>query len=243
VQWYSPFTELPRVVQIDGNDATVGGTATYSYGLANRLLIRKRGSESAPGPVREVLTVNVAQSYYTKIGASAVDYSYTPCATGSFSAVQIAAQTHPTERFNGQFTTDINPQFRTPCTYGALAGLNLTAAQFSLGWSKRNYIPGLINFDNADLADHFLNGAASWHRANGHLGGTYSFQYDVRRSQFVQQRVGIFYNSQCCGISADYQVREVPAGLLNFGRNQQFNFAFTLAGLGSFSNPLGSFGR
>jgi hypothetical protein len=66
----------------------------------------------------------------------------------------------------------------------------------------------------------------------------------VRRSLLVQQRVGVFYNSQCCGISVDYQAREVPAGLLtSITRNRSFNFAFTLGGLGSFSNPLGSFGR
>jgi len=245
VLWFSPFDRLREVVQIDGTDFIVGGTTTISYGLTNRVLVRRRGTGNAagtPGPVREVVVVDVAQSHYTNALASRADPQYPPCSASAFSAVRVGVRAQPAERFSGQFNTEINTQFRTPCTLGATGTLTSQPFQLSLGWNKRQYIPGLIGFDNPQFADHFVNSTAAFKRSNGHFGGAYSAQFDLRQRAFVQQRLGMFYNSQCCGISVDYQVRDVSY-LPQYGRSSihQFNFAFTLAGIGSFSNPLGSF--
>jgi len=59
---------------------------------------------------------------------------------------------------------------------------------------------------------------------------------------FVQQRVLAFYNSQCCGLSVDLQMRDIAYLGLPRQTVRQINFSFTLAGIGSFANPLGSFG-
>jgi LPS-assembly protein len=241
VQWLSDYADLTRIVQIDSIDFLPTGTRTIAYGLSNRVLIRKRAAEGAQGPVREVLSVDVTQSSYSNSRAAIADPLYLPCSTGTFSPVKVTVNGHPSERTTGQFWVDINPQFQTPCTLNASGTFRAALADLSLGWTKRQYIPGLKNFDNPDLADNFLNGGTSFRRPNGHLGGTYAIQYDLRRSRVVQQRLGVFYNSQCCGISVDYQRQELITGTFN-QQNNRFNFAFTLAGIGSFSNPLGSFG-
>lgn len=242
IQWYSPFTRRDQVVQIDGIDSTVGGVTTVNYGLTNRVMVRRRGTATAPGPVREVLVFDITQSHYTNALASTADPNYQPCATGAFSAVHMALTARPNDRVSGQFTTDINPEFRTPCTLGATSVFNTRPAQVSLGWTKKLYIPGLLGFDNPQFADNFLNGSATFRRANGHLGGAYTAQFDLRRSMFVQQRVLAFYNSQCCGLSVDLQMRDIAYLGLPRQTVRQINFSFTLAGIGSFANPLGSFG-
>jgi LPS-assembly protein len=242
VQWNSPFARQNEIVPIEGVDFTVGGTTTVNYGLTNRFLVRRRGTGTAPGPVRELLALDITQSYYTKAQASQADFNYPPCATGSFSAVRVALTARPADKLSGQFNTDINPEFRTPCTLGATGTFNTRPVQISAGWTKRQYIPGLRDFDNPNFADHFLNSTMTFSRANGHLGGSYTAQYDIRRNTFVQQRILGFYNSQCCGLSVDYQIRDISYLGTPNRRIHQFNFSFTLAGIGSFANPLGSFG-
>ena len=34
---------------------------------------------------------------------------------------------------------------------------------------------------------------------------TYSFNYDLRRDSFLQQRYLAYYNAQCCGFGVEYQ--------------------------------------
>ena len=78
---------------------------------------------------------------------------------------------------------------------------------------------------------------------NNHLGGSYRFTYDVQDGAFVEQRLGAYYNSQCCGVSIDWQKMDTPLWTpQGIPTNTMFGISFTLAGIGSFSNPLGSFG-
>jgi lipopolysaccharide assembly outer membrane protein LptD (OstA) len=74
--------------------------------------------------------------------------------------------------------------------------------------------------------------------------GFYQFNYDLKRQVFVQQRLSVAYNTQCCGIAAEYQSFNYATGGLVIGvpKDRRFNLSFTLAGIGSFSNLFGSFG-
>jgi hypothetical protein len=59
----------------------------------------------------------------------------------------------------------------------------------------------------------------------------------------VQQRIGLTYNAQCCGIGFEYQSFNFPnATYLLVNQDKRFNITFTLAGIGTFSNLLGAFG-
>jgi hypothetical protein len=52
------------------------------------------------------------------------------------------------------------------------------------------------------------------------------------------------YTSQCCGVAVDYQT--VNLGITAIGNvthDRRFGVSFTLAGLGSFSNPFGGMGN
>ncbi len=59
----------------------------------------------------------------------------------------------------------------------------------------------------------------------------------------MQQRIGFFYNAQCCGVGIEYQAFNYPNRAASSCRkDRRFNISFTLAGVGSFSNILGAFG-
>jgi lipopolysaccharide assembly outer membrane protein LptD (OstA) len=86
-------------------------------------------------------------------------------------------------------------------------------------------------------------GSATLRVAGNRLGGSYSFNYDIEHSSMLNSRFLAYYNAQCCGFSVEYQSYNRPFGF-NFPIQQdnRFNFSFTLAGLGTFSNFFGALG-
>ncbi|MEQ1912992.1 MAG: hypothetical protein ABMA15_29520, partial [Vicinamibacterales bacterium] len=71
-------------------------------------------------------------------------------------------------------------------------------------------------------------------------GAIYSFNYDIKKSAMLQQRISGFYNAQCCGIAAEYQTYNY-GGLSSYlvPADHRFFLSFTLAGLGNFSPMSG----
>jgi hypothetical protein len=72
--------------------------------------------------------------------------------------------------------------------------------------------------------------------AGNKVGGTVQFNYDIGRSTMLNQRYIANYNAQCCGIAFEFQTYNFPTLDPNFPvpQDRRFNFAFTLAGIGSF---------
>jgi LPS-assembly protein len=244
VNWLSPFEELDQVVKIDGADYVVGGTTTVTYGLTNRLLARRRTEGGGAGTIRDILTVRLSQTYYSNQLAGAFDGQY-QSATGatSFSPLRVNVDLRPADSFTARFNTEIDPKFRTPRQYGASGNYSTPRVQLNMGWSKRQFIPELPGYDNPAFASHFFNGTTTLSTPNNVIGGSYGFNYDILNTAFLQQRVVAYYNAQCCGIQFDYQtVSYARFGLTSVPTDRRLGISFTLAGIGSFSNPFGSFG-
>jgi hypothetical protein len=99
----------------------------------------------------------------------------------------------------------------------------------------------LLGYNDPLFAQHFLNLSGTVKRSDGRFGGGYSFNYDVQHGTWLQRRLVAYYNSQCCGVQFDYQTADIThLGLANTPSNRHIGISFTLAGLGSFANPLGS---
>jgi hypothetical protein len=67
-------------------------------------------------------------------------------------------------------------------------------------------------------------------------GSLFSFNYDIKNSAMLQERISGFYNAQCCGIAFEYQRYNfggLPAYVIP--ADHRFFLSFTLAGLGNFS--------
>ena len=68
----------------------------------------------------------------------------------------------------------------------------------------------------------------------GRVGGAYHFDLNLTDLVLVQQRIGFFYNAQCCGIGIDYQEFNYPdVSRFIISQDRRFNISFTLAGVGS----------
>jgi lipopolysaccharide assembly outer membrane protein LptD (OstA) len=242
-QYTSPFEDLARVVQNDGTDSVVGGTTQISYGVTNRLLA-KRKTAAGPAQAVPILQVDIGQTYYSNALAAPFDpnnWQVGIAPPTNFWPVQITVAAMPTQTITARFVTDIDAQFKVPRSYGLSGSVSERLFQVSGGWIKRRTIPGLAGYNDPAFAQHFLNLVSTVKRPDGRFGGTYAFNYDVQHGTWLQRRLVAFYNSQCCGIQFDYQTADIThLGLANTPSNRHIGISFTLAGIGSFANPLGS---
>jgi len=266
----SAFDKADKIVQLDAVDTVVPGVMQLRYGVTNHLLVKRRtgppaaaggtpgapgaaGTPPPPGLAREILTVDIGQSYYTDSRASIYDAQY-QSATGElyanykppspFSPLQITVTSRPNDVSSGQFRVEIDSQYRAVRTYNGSGTLGSRIAQVTGGWTKRQYIPGLVNFNDPSRADHFLFAIVTVKHPDNRVGGTFTFNYDMLRDYFLQRRIQVYYNSQCCGVAFDMQNINRTAAVIPGlpPTDRRFTISFTLAGIGTFSNPLGSFG-
>ena len=242
MQYVSAIDEFDRIVKLEGIDTVLGRTQ-FTYDLTNRLYAKK-------DVAREVLSVSINQTYYTDENASRYDRQYqssfTPRAPSNFSPVSLMVRAAPTDRLQGDFRTEWDPDAHALTTISA----NGTFASGdwlsgSAGWSQRRYfqdLPGVVN--DPTRSDQYVNGVVNIRRFRNRVGGTYAFNYDIERGRFLNQRWVAYYNAQCCGVGFEYQTYNFQGSLVPTAvpQDRRFNISFTLAGIGTFSNLFGAFG-
>lgn len=239
-----------RIVKLDAVDTVIGKTTRYTYGVNNRLYARRQEGSTTSPAAREIASVAIAQTYYTDARAAQVDEYYrTSFVSGvppsHLSPVSIVARVAPTLESSGTFRADYDTQFWAFRQLGADATIVLTnRLQSTVGWSQKRFIKKLPGFNDPGRLDHFLNQSTLVHSKSNRVGGLYTFNYDVRLHSFLQQRIMGYYNAQCCGFSVEYQTFDLSrlAGRVAVTQDRRFNFSFTLAGIGSFSNFFGALG-
>ena len=242
LQRTTAIDNFAQIVQLEGPDFVVGSVTRVTYGLTNRLYAKKETS-------REVLSATLGQSYYTDARAAQDDRqfqsSFNSTAPTHYSPVALIVRGAPTDRFQANFRTEWDPTAHTLRTLAANGSFSASSwLQTSAGWSQRRYIPDLKGFNDPNQANNYLNADATLRGLRNRIGGTYSFNYDIKHTAFLQQRIVGFYNTQCCGVGIEYQTWNYGGTTIGLAvpRDRRFNLSFTLAGIGTFSNLLGAFG-
>ena len=248
-------TEIPnqdRIPTATGYDIIVGGVTQMTYGLTNRIMVRKdTPGEPQAGAPRELLNVSVRQSYYTDANASKFDpnysYGYNNRGANPFSPISLVARATPVMplaidyrlEYDSEALPD-NPKLLGMSLNGTL---RTQAVNMTGGWTRQAFASttptGIVT-----NANNFVQSQAELKLKQSRFGGLITFQYDISKSIVVNQRYVAFYNAQCCGVSFEYQAFNYPDNPNRFllPRDRRFNMSFTLAGLGSFSNFFGAFG-
>jgi LPS-assembly protein len=227
------------------SEIIIGGTTQFTYGLANRVLMRRDNGDPAEKASREILNVSIRQSYYTDEKASQYDpsygYGYLYRPGSPFSPVALSARASPVKPLDVDFRMEYDPRTEAPVKVVGF-GLNGTYVtnlmNVSAGWTRINYGEALAGSSN-----NYIRQTTQLQLAGGAYGGTVSFNYDFTRATLVNHRYVAFYNAQCCGISFEYIAYNYGSGTtFLIPQNRRFNMSFTLAGVGSFSNFFGAFG-
>jgi LPS-assembly protein len=247
-------TEIPnqsRIPNATGYDIIVGGVTQMNYGLTNRLMVRKeRPGQPQSGAPREMLSVQVRQSYYTDATASRFDtsysYGYNNRAANSFSPIAMTARATPIMSTAIDYRLEYDP--KATSTSPKLLGMSLNGvlrsarADISGGWSRQAFATRTAT-GQVTAANNYLTSTADIRLLDRKIGGHATFNYDVARSTLLNQRYMAYYSAQCCGVSFEYQAFHYPnSSQFLLTQDRRFNMSFTLAGVGSFSNFFGAFG-
>jgi LPS-assembly protein len=247
-------TEIPnqdRIPTATGYDKIVGGVTRMSYGVTNRLMVRKdaEGQPQAGAP-RELLNFAVRQSYYTDAAASKFDQSYSygfgSRPPNAFSPISLTARATPTAPLAIDYRVEYDPLAldTSPKLLGMSLNGMLRAADVNMtgGWTRQAYTQTSPT-GNVTRANNFVRTSTDFRIKQSKIGGVVDFYYDIAQSTLISQRYVAFYNAQCCGVQFEYQSFHYPDGKeFILPKDRRFNMSFTLAGVGSFSNFFGAFG-
>ena len=248
LQRVTAVDNFDRIVQLEGTDSVLGNVTEVRYGIDNRLYAKEPHPEGN-GVAREILSVELTQTYYTDARAAQYDRrfrtSFNSTPPSNFSPVSLIARADLTENLGGSFRTEYDTQFGAIRTISAEGSFGFRGwVHTEAGWSQRRFVAGLSGFDDPGRLDHYLNMTTSFRTPSNNVGAAYSFHYDVLRGRYLQQRALVYYNAQCCGVSGEYEVFNFQ-GLGSRARvpqDRRFHLSFALAGLGTFANVLGAFG-
>jgi hypothetical protein len=245
----STIDNFDQIVQIEpGVDAIVGGTTRATYGVNNRFYAKRRRGQTRQA--REIIGVDLTQTYYTDQRAAQYDPRYETSLTGAppshFSPIALSVRVVPTNDLNFSTRAEFDSRYRALRTITASGTYAWTGRlQTTFGWSKRAFIEELAGFNDKTRLDHYINAGTNVHTKDNQVGGAYAFNYDVLRASMLQQRLTGFYNAQCCGVAFEYQAFSF-GGITSVGgvvpTDHRFFLSFTLGGLGSFSPFSGAMG-
>ena len=247
VQRTTGFEGRDRIVLIENGDFVYGGNTTITYGLTNRLFARRRGPAGSTAGTRELLTLHLQQSRYSNPLASTTDSTYSGAFSNKteshLSALQLTVRANPTERAGVSLRAEYDAEKGTLDTFqltgSVAAGAWLSS---SSGWSRSLYTPNLLD-PTVREPRNYLESRSTVTLGRRQAGGHYQFHLNLSDGTLVQQRIGLFYNAQCCGVAFDFQTFDYgTSGVAPVSRDRRFSLSFTLAGLGSVSNMLGAFG-
>ena len=244
VQRITSIDNYDQIPKLDSSDYTFGGTTRIGYGLTNRFLARRK--EGPRVNAREFLNVSISQAYYTDERAT----RYDPAFMSSYFAgleptkltpVQLSVRATPTQDINGGLRIEYDTNQGLMTQIGTSATVKFKQSNAFVGWSRRRFE---TVYQFTTRSDNYLNVGSNLRFRDGRFGGQYLFDYDFTRDRMIQQRIMGFYNAQCCGINVEFQ-------RFNYGNSgyyyvipndKRFTISFTLAGVGTFANPLGMFG-
>ena len=238
VEYITEMANQTRVPLTDSTAVAVGGAAKLTYGLTNRLIARTRTADGGRGTTREFLTVGVQQTYYTNPETSLFDTQYVSYSLRSrpidLSPIAVTARLSPTGAFdaNARIEYDVTGNGLQILTAGGT--LNAASSSSNLSFSRQRL---------ASEASSYLTASTSWRFAQGRTTGFYGLNWDIDAKYIYSQSLGAAYMAQCCGVRADFQVVNfLPSVGSPIPSDRRLNFAFVLAGLGTFSNFFGLFG-
>lgn len=233
-----------EIVHLESIDSVVGSATRIGYGVVNRFLARRR-----QGDVREVLSISLLQNYYTDARAAQFDRrfrtSFNRTTPTKLTPVSVELRGSPSEQVNATARAEYDTRFGAFRTIGADGTVGIGDwFRTTAGWSQRRFIGGLSGFDDPGNLDHYLNATTDFRTSDNQVGGVYTFNYDLLRNRYLQQRLLVYYNAQCCGVAVEYQTfnfRGLGSRAL-VPVDRRFNISFTLAGVGTFSNFFGALG-
>ena len=233
------YASVPQISNAS-TDFIVSGVARFTYGLTNRLLRRDRPREGSIATAREFLSIALQQTYYSKPEASRHDSTYV-----SGNPIRTPVDLSPIA-----FIVRYSPTLSTSATMRmehdvSGAGLQSLTASSSISMGVHSVTANLSRSRIIETlpAQTSLGATTNLSFLQGRVRTNYNINWNIS-SNFVQsQGISATYFAQCCGFGVEFQNQSfAQISSSPISGDRRFNFSFTLAGLGTFSNFFGAFG-
>jgi LPS-assembly protein len=234
-----------RIIKYEYVDNITGGMTQYVYGVNSRLYAKKTdaGPQSVP---REIIGATITQSYYTDPTYAQTDPSIlnTPSAPRNFSPVSISVRSQPAGEVLGTFRTEYDGRFQKFTSMGADGSWNNPRVSLVAGWSQVLFRPDNTGKNIPGALSHYINSNTTVRFKQNRFGVIHSLNYDIMTQSVLQQRIAGYYNAQCCGFTAEYQMVDLRrlGARAPVPQDSRFHFSVTLAGIGNVSNIFGALG-
>ena len=239
-EYVTDITNQARLPVVESSGTAVGGALKFTYGITNRVLARKPDAGATRGATREFLTIGVQQTFYSNPETSRYDSTYVSYALRprpvDLSPVALTVRVAPVDGIdaNARIEYDVTGNGFQVLTAGSTMTSGVNSA--SLSFSRQRATP-------LSPVSSYLSGSTALKFREGRVATFYSVSWDIDTRFIQNQSMGATYFAQCCGVQVDFQNVNFPrAGDFPIPSDRRLNFAFVLAGLGTFSNFFGAFG-
>jgi len=233
------------IPKLESSDYIVGKALSYTYGVNTRFYAKRTvdGPRAIP---RDVVSATIRQTYNTdarSILSDTQDRSRNIAPESNFTPVSFLVRTSPFNGVNGTFRSDFDTRYSRFKQFSADASWDRERILLIAGWSQVRYRPDRQG-NNIAQQSHFFSSATTLRFQNNRYGILHTMNWDVKAQSVLQQRIASYYNAQCCGFSAEYQMFD----LSRLGNNSpvpqdsRFTFSVTLGGIGNVSNIFGALG-
>jgi hypothetical protein len=141
---------------------------------------------------------------------------------------------------HGTFRTSFDGRYSRFRNFSADGSWEHTNISLLAGWSQVRFRPNSRG-ENVARLTHFLNSNSTIRFRQNRFGIVHSLNWDVHDQSILQQRIAGYYNAQCCGFSAEYQMFDLSRLGSNapVPQDARFHFSVTLGGIGNVSNIFG----
>ena len=153
--------------------------------------------------------MQIQQTRYSDPLASTIDPRYSGGFTerpgALFSPIALAVKANPTDTAGVTLRAEYDAKRGLLETF-QLAG-NVTAGSWlssSGGWSRSLYVANVLD-PTVATPRNYLRSESKLTFGRRQVGGSYAFDLNLSDRTLVQQRLGLFYSAQCCGLALDYQ--------------------------------------
>jgi LPS-assembly protein len=244
VRYLTPIDNYDLIPKFEGTDYIVGNATTVSYGMNTRFYAKRTvdGPRAIP---REVISAQIKQRYNTdarSIRSDATDRSRNIDPVSKFSAVNLSVRSSPFNGVNSTFRTDFDGRYSRFKQFSADASWEQERVSLLAGWSNYRFSPDRQG-RNVARQTHFFNSSTTLRFQQNRYGIVHHLNYDVKSQSVLQQRISGYYNAQCCGFSAEYQMFDLSRlGNAPVPQDSRFHFSVTLGGIGNVSNIFGALG-
>jgi LPS-assembly protein len=245
VLYRSPIDNYEFIPKLESADHIVGSAMTVSYGVNTRFYAKRTvdGPRAIP---REVVSASIRQRYNTdarSVLSDAEDRSRNLAPPSKFTAVNMTVRTTPFDGVSGTFRTDYDGRYSRFKQFSADASWEQERVSLLTGWSNYRFSPDRLGRNGARQT-HFFNSNTTLRFQQNRYGIVHNLNWDIRAQSILQQRIAGYYNAQCCGFSAEYQMFDLSRLGSNtpVPQDSRFHFSVTLGGIGNVSNIFGALG-